>query len=105
MGSSNLYHADDPDLGLRSQMCWNHKLQLLFFIKIPACCRLNYMVAIDFKKITNDIICMTDMYFREKINMLLMVLHLNASCLSICSSCFFFLVCLFVFVFYLFSLE
>ena len=46
------------------------------------------MVTTHIKKIMHRMLCVTGVYLRDITNMIFVILHLNVSCLNICSSCF-----------------
>ena len=76
---------DNLDLISRSQVCQNHKLQIVarFFSTVVRLC----MVTTHIKMIKHSMPCVTGVYLRDVINMIFVILHLNVCRLSICSPC------------------
>ena len=76
----------DLDLILGSQGCQIHKLQIgfRFLSTVVKWC----MVATHFKKNKHSMFCVTSVYLRNITNMIFIILHLNVSHLSVCSSLF-----------------
>ena len=69
---------DDHDLILRSEVCWNYKLQIVFSFWS--------MVIKHVIKIKHRMLCLTGVYFREITDTIFVILHLYMSCLNVCSS-------------------
>ena len=75
---------DEFDLISRSQVCQNHKLLIVF--RFLSTLVYGCMVAMHIKKIKQRMLCVTGVYLKDDTNIILVILHLNVSHLSVCSS-------------------
>ena len=73
---------DDLDLISRSQVCQNHKLQIVFrFLSIVM------HGATHIQQLKHSMLYVTGRYLRDITDMIFVILHLDASHLSVCFSC------------------